>query len=74
MQEDKENIQVAPHVPADGEEPTNVKSIRWQCTVEQKQRVFLYRGVRPTELRKFGIPQEHPTVVEELFDGSHTYL
>ena len=40
MQEDKENVQVAPHVPADGEEPTNVKSIRCQCSVEQSSALF----------------------------------
>ena len=30
---DARNIQVAPHVSADVEEPTNVKCIRCQCTV-----------------------------------------
>ena len=66
-QEDKENIQIAPHVSADGEDPMNVKSIRCHCTVKQKQRVVLYHGVRHIELRKFWhSTKEHPTVVEEL--------
>ena len=35
---DEENFQVAPvHVPADGEDPTSVKSICCQYTVNQKQ-------------------------------------
>ena len=58
---------MAPHVPADGEELTSVKSIQCQCTVMQKEHVVLYHGGRPTA-RKFGIisTKEHPTVVEEL--------
>ena len=36
--ENEENFQVAPvHVPADGEEPTSVKSICCQYAVKQKQ-------------------------------------
>ena len=48
MQEAKENVQVAPHVSADGEEPT-----------KQKQRIVLYHEVRPIKLRKFGIPPKN---------------
>ena len=39
VQADDENFQVAPvHVPADGEEPTSVKSICWQYAVNQMVR------------------------------------
>ena len=48
-QEEKENVQVAPHVPADSEEPTNVKSIRCQCTVKQKKHSVLYHTLCPTD-------------------------
>ena len=72
-QEDK----VAHHtyISADGEEPMNVKSIRCQCTVKQKKRVVLYNRVRPTELRKFGIPQKNiQQWLKSFYDRSHTYL
>ena len=63
MQEAKENVQVAPHV-SDGEEPT-----------KKKQRVVLYHGVRPIELRKFGILQKNiQQWLKSFCDGSHMYL
>ena len=47
-------------VVADGEDPS-AKSIQYQYTAKQKQRVVLYarnHGVRPAE-RKFSIPQKN---------------
>ena len=86
-QEDKENVQVSPHVSADGEELVNVKSIRCQYTIKQKQRVVLYHGVRPTELRKalafheelshtiaFTHLQSIQWWLKSFCDASHTYL
>ena len=37
----------APHVSADGEEPTNVKSIRCQCTVSKSSVLFCTLGFVP---------------------------
>ncbi len=54
----QDNVQPAS---ADGEEPTNDKSIRRQYTAKQKKRVVQYarhHGVRPAE-RKFGVPRKN---------------